>query len=188
MVLDYRQLNKAINSAHDSDIIVSNYPLPNISDLLTRLGNFKIFSSLDLYSGYHHIGLKPEAQSKTVFATTSGKWQWNITPLGICSLPIIFSYLMSEVLRDLDFCFTYLDDILIFSFSREPHQMWILSKVLGHDMDLKQNTEGTTQLGPMIAFVAQIMDKNKRQTTSLPTEVHNSSSTSYSLKSYTSIS
>ena len=59
MVLDYRQLNKAINNVHNSDKIVSYYPLLNISDLLAKLGNYKIFSSLDLHYEYHHIGLKP---------------------------------------------------------------------------------------------------------------------------------
>ena len=115
MVLDYRKRNKAINGADKSDKIISFYLMLNISDLLARLGNCKIFSSLDLHSGYHHIGIKPEARPKTAFASRSGKWYWNITPFSICSLPRIFSYLMSEVLKDLDFCFTYLDDILIFS-------------------------------------------------------------------------
>ena len=121
MVLDYRKLHKAINSVHNSDRIVSYYPLPNISDLLARLGNCRILSSLDLHSRYHHTGIKPEARPKITFATMSGKWYWNIMPFGICSLPIIFSYLRSEVLKDLDFCFTYLDDILIYSPSWEEH-------------------------------------------------------------------
>ena len=99
MVLDYRKLNKAINSAHNSDKIVSHYPVLNISDLLAKFGNCRIFLSLDLCSGYHHIGIKPEARPKTVFTTMSGKWHWNITPFGICSLPRIFSYLLSEVLK-----------------------------------------------------------------------------------------
>ena len=122
MVLDYRQLNKTISSAHNSDKIISYYPLPNISDLLARLGNCKIFSSLDFCSGYHHIRIKPKAQPKTTaFTTVSGKWQSDITPVGICSIPGIFSYLLWEVLRDLHFCFAYLDDILIFSSRWEEH-------------------------------------------------------------------
>ena len=97
MVLDYRKQNKSTNSAHNNNKIVSYYPLPNISDLLARLGNCKIFSSLDLHSGYHHIEVRPEARPKTTFTIMSGKWHWNITPFGICSLPGVFSCLMSEV-------------------------------------------------------------------------------------------
>ena len=54
--------------------LISYYPLSNITDLLVRLQNCTIFPSLDLISGYHHIGLTPEAKPKTAFATTSGKW------------------------------------------------------------------------------------------------------------------
>ena len=50
MLLDYRQLIKAITSAHNSNNNVPYYPLQNISYLLARLGNCKIFSSLDLHS------------------------------------------------------------------------------------------------------------------------------------------
>ena len=90
MVLDYRKLIKANNSAHYSDRIVAHYSLPNISDLLARLGNCRILLSIDLHSGYHHIKIKPEVTPKTAFATMSGKWHWNITLFDICSLPRIF--------------------------------------------------------------------------------------------------
>ena len=69
-VLDYRSPNKSINMTHDGNSIISYYPLPNITDLLARLQNCTIFSSLELSSGYHHIGLTPEAKPKTAFATS----------------------------------------------------------------------------------------------------------------------
>ena len=122
MLLDYRQVRKAKNSTHNSEKSVSYYPLTNISDLLARPVNYRKFSSLDLHSGYHHTGLNPEAQPKIAFTTMSEKWQWNVTPCGsICSLPKIFSCLMAEVLRDLDYCFTFLDDIFISSSSWQEH-------------------------------------------------------------------
>ena len=73
MVLYNRKLKKAINSAHNSDNIVSFYPLPNISDLLSRHGNCKILSPLDLHSGYHHIGITPEARPGPAFSTIRQK-------------------------------------------------------------------------------------------------------------------
>ena len=103
MVLDNRKLNKFINSVHNSDKIVSYYMLPNISDLLATPGNCKIFSSLDLPCGYHHIGIKPEARSKTAFITLSGKMAFKLqTYLYLFSTQNIL-ILMSEVLNDLDF-------------------------------------------------------------------------------------
>ena len=67
-------------------------------DLLARLKKCSIFSSLDLRSGYHNIGLTPEAEPKTAFATTRGKYYWNIAPFGICSLPGVFCNVMLQVL------------------------------------------------------------------------------------------
>ena len=46
---------------------ISYSPLPNITDLLARLQKFTIFYSLDLRSGYHHIGLMLEVNAKNIF-------------------------------------------------------------------------------------------------------------------------
>ena len=67
LILEYRSLNKSINAAHNDSSVISYYSLPNITNLLSRLQNCKIFSSLNLRSGYHHIGLTPEAKPKTAF-------------------------------------------------------------------------------------------------------------------------
>ena len=72
-------------------------------------------------SGYHHIGLTPEAKPKTVFAKTSGKLHGNVGPFGICSLQGVFCYLMSQELSGLDFCFVYLNDILVCNMSWKEH-------------------------------------------------------------------
>ena len=74
LLLDYSSLNKPINAAHNGNNITYYYPLPNIRDLLARLQNYTIFSSLDPRSGYQHIGSTSEAKSKTSFATASNKW------------------------------------------------------------------------------------------------------------------
>ena len=123
LVLDYHLLNKSINAVHNGKNIISYYLLPNITDLLARLQKCKLFSSLDPRSGYQHIGLTPETELKTAFPTTKGKWHWNVALFGICSLPCIFCYLKSQVLSGLNFCFMYLDDILIYNTSLgEPLQ------------------------------------------------------------------
>ena len=121
LVLDYRSLNKAINAAHNGTSILSYYPLPSMTYLLARLHNCTIFSSLDLRSGYHYIGLTPHAKPKTAFTITSGKWHCNVAPFGICSLPGVFCYLMSQVLSSLHFCFAYLDDILVYGVPWKEH-------------------------------------------------------------------
>ena len=110
-----------IHAVHNGNNVIWYYPLPKITDLLALLQKCKIFFSLDLRSGYHHIGLTPEAKLKMAFSTTNGKCHWNIAPFRICSLPDIFCCLMSQILSALNFCFTYLDDILIYSSSWKEH-------------------------------------------------------------------
>ena len=104
--------------------VLSTFPLPKIQELLSRLINCKYFSSLDLHSGYCHIGLTEEAKKKTAFVMADGKYQQNVVPFGIAIAVSTFQYLMSKVLTGLNyFAFTYLDDVLIFSKScQEPLQ------------------------------------------------------------------
>ena len=121
LVLDNSLLNKSINAVHNGNNRILYLPLLNITDLLAQLWKCKLFFSLDQRSGYHHIPLIPEVKVKTAFVTTNGTWHWNIAQFGICSLPAIFCYLMSQVLSGLDFCFAYPDDIFICSTSWEEH-------------------------------------------------------------------
>ena len=99
MVLHYRKLNKAINSTHNSDKTVSYYPLPNISDLLAKLGNCKLFSSLDLHSGYHHIRIRSEARPKNSIYYNEWKMAlqhrtfWHLSPTQNIFIPYVRSSL-----------------------------------------------------------------------------------------------
>ena len=62
MVIDYRTLNeKTVGDAH---------PLPNIAEILDRLGGAKYFSTFDLASGFHQIEMDPKDKYKTAFTTT----------------------------------------------------------------------------------------------------------------------
>ena len=128
MCVDYRMLNSLlppVNKAHSkAKGIVTLVPLPKIDEIYAQLQGSKIFSALDMRSGYFHIELSEEAKPKTAFVpggTHGSKYQFNRCPFGLSQAPAYFQRLVLEVLRGLPFTFGYLDDILIFSSGVEVH-------------------------------------------------------------------
>lgn len=113
MCVDYRRLNEAT--------IKDPFPLPHIESLLTKIGDAKVFSTLDLHSGYHQIPMRQEDKYKTAFVTPNGKYEYTVMPFGLVNAPSTFARYMADLFRDLPFVCVYLDDILIFSGTIEEH-------------------------------------------------------------------
>jgi hypothetical protein len=116
MCVDYRALNK--------QTVKNTYPLPRIDELLDRLNGASVFSKIDLRSGYHQIRIHEEDVHKTAFQIRYGLYEYLVMPFGLTNAPVTFMSLMNDVFREeLDSCFIiYLDDILIFSKTREQHK------------------------------------------------------------------
>ena len=101
---------------------ISLVPLPKIDELYAKLQGHKIFSTLDLRSGYYHIGLSDSAKPKTAFVISGmGKYEFNRVLFGLAQAPAHFQKLINEVLADYNFTMGYLDDIIIFSKTEEEH-------------------------------------------------------------------
>ncbi|GBG72921.1 hypothetical protein CBR_g12642 [Chara braunii] len=115
MCIDYRGLNRITRK--------NAYPLPRIDDLLDAAGGCKVFSKIDLKSGYHEIEVDPADQHKTAFKTRDGLYEFTVMPFGLTNAPATFQSLMDKVLREQigRFMVVYLDDILFFSKSMEEH-------------------------------------------------------------------
>ncbi|GBG86045.1 hypothetical protein CBR_g40946 [Chara braunii] len=115
MCIDYRGLNRITRK--------NAYPLPRIDDLLDAAGGCKVFSKIDLKSGYHHIEVDPAEQHKTAFKTHDGLYEFTVMPFGLTNAPTTFQSLMDKVFRHQinRFVVVYLNDILIFNKSMEEH-------------------------------------------------------------------
>ena len=88
------------------------------------LYNAKVFSSVDLTSGYWQIPIRVEDQHKTAFQSRYGHYEWKVMPFGLCNALATFQRFMNDIFQDLlDVCVVvYLDDILVFSNSEEDHK------------------------------------------------------------------
>ncbi|KAF0756842.1 hypothetical protein AaE_004472, partial [Aphanomyces astaci] len=109
-VLDYRHVN--------SQSIVPKIPLPNIEDLFDRMHGCRVFTKIDLASGYHQMLVMPSARKYTAFRTHRDVYEWVVAMAG---MPGIWSRLMRRLFDKFDFVVVYMDDICVFSRTIEEH-------------------------------------------------------------------
>ena len=126
MCIDFRAINALQPKVVKADSKVKGnltlHPLPNIDQLYTKLRGAKVYTTLDLRSGYYHIKLGKGSHAKTAFVTPFGKYEFNMVPFGLAQAPAYFQVLISKVLKGLhSFTMAYLDDIIIFSKDEEEH-------------------------------------------------------------------
>ena len=117
---DYRRLNQVT--------IPDTYPMPLIHDVLKRLPNATIFSTLDLRKAYHQIPVAPEDISKTAVITPCGLFEYLFMPFGLRNAAQTFQRHIHNILEKLpfsSFSISYIDDILVGSKDPESHELHI---------------------------------------------------------------
>ncbi|TWW58269.1 Retrovirus-related Pol polyprotein from transposon 17.6 [Takifugu flavidus] len=79
--------------------------------------------TLDLRNAYHLVRIREGDEWETAFNTPTGHYEYLVMPFGLTNAPAVFQALINDILRDMlnKTVFVYLDDILIFSRSKEEH-------------------------------------------------------------------
>jgi hypothetical protein len=115
LCVDYRPLNAVT--------VKNKYPLPRIDVLFYQLAGARVFSKIDLRSGYHQIKIRPCDIPKTAFSTRYGLYEFLVMSFGLTNAPAYFMYLMNSVfMTELDkFIVVFIDDILIYSKNEKEH-------------------------------------------------------------------
>ncbi|GJS81583.1 putative reverse transcriptase domain-containing protein [Tanacetum coccineum] len=119
MCIDYRELNKLT--------VKNRYPLPRIDDLFDQFQRSKVYSKIDLRSGYHQLRVQEEDIPKTAFRTCYGHYEFQVMLFGLTNASTVFMDLINQVCKPyLDkFMIVFIDDILIYSKSEEEHAKYL---------------------------------------------------------------
>ena len=105
-------------------MIKNRYPLPRIDDLLDQLRRARVYSKIDLRTGYHQLRVRETDIPKTAFRMRYGHSEFTVMPFGLTNAPTAFMDLMHRVFQPyLDqFVVVFVDEILIYSQSEWEHE------------------------------------------------------------------
>ena len=108
LCIDYRQLKRVT--------IRNQYPLPRIDELFDQRQGSRVYSKIDLRSGYHKLRVHESDVPKTAFKTRYGHYEFFVMPFGLTNAPTAFMDLMNRVFHPyLDrFIIVFINDILVY--------------------------------------------------------------------------
>ena len=94
------------------------YPIPRIDESLSKLGDAKFFTTLDLGSAFWQVPLRKQDREKTGFACELGLFQWKRMPFGLCNATATFQRMMAQALTSVtkkygNLIMCYVDDVVI---------------------------------------------------------------------------
>ena len=110
---DFRKVNDKTKS--------DSFPIPRIADCIDQIGNAKFVSTFDMLKGYWQVPLTQRAREISAFVTPSGLYQYKVMPFGMKNAPATFQRMVNKLVRDIDGCEGYIDDVVIFSDNWPDH-------------------------------------------------------------------
>ena len=116
LCIDYRQLNRVT--------IQNQYLLSRTDDLFDQLRGVRVYSKIDLRTGYHQLRVRDTDIPKTAFRTRYRHLEFTVMPIGLMNALAAFMDLRHRVFQPyLDqFVVVFVDDILIYSQSEWEHE------------------------------------------------------------------
>lgn len=156
MVIDYGKLN--------AQTIFDRYPMPDINIILSNLGEARIFSKIDLESGFHQIKIKEEDIEKTAFSINGAKYEFTRMPFGLKNGPSIFQRTVDDILRPYigHFAYVYMDDVIIFSKTEKEHLVHIQTIIEAFTKaHMKISTDKSFFFKKEIEFLGQVISHGR---------------------------
>jgi hypothetical protein len=144
LCVDYRKLNDLTKK--------DPYPIPLIDEMMARICKAKVFTKLDIQQAFHRIRMSPESEDYTTFRTRYGTYKYKVLPFGLMNGPATFQRFINDILMEHldDFCSAYMDDILLYSSTKEEHEIHvkkIMSILQAHGLqaDIKKSEFSVTK-------------------------------------------
>lgn len=158
LVCDYRKLNGVT--------IANQYPLPEIEGLIDTMAESAIFSTADLFTGFHQIPCDEDTKAKVAITTDFGQFTWTGMPMGGKNAPAVFQQLMDKVFSPIpkSQIAIYLDDICMHSRTYDEN-LQIIKQALEilRQNNLKIRAAKTEFLMKKVKFCGALISEGKRQ-------------------------
>ena len=145
-------------------MLVDQYPIPTIDELLARLDNGVKFTKLDLSDAYLQIELDEDSKKLVVINTPVGLFRYNRMPFGIANAPAIFQKMIDQIISGIPNTVAYLDDILITGKTTADH-LETLDAVLGRlaDFGLTCNPSKCSFFKDEVTYLGFIIDRHGKR-------------------------
>lgn len=150
--LDPKPLNACIKREH--------FLIPTIDDMISNLGSKKIFSVLDLSSGFWHMELDEVSSNLTTFMTPMGRYKFNRAPFGLSCCPEIFQKKMLQIFGNIKGVMVYFDDIAICAENVSDHDS-IMESIIkcARENNIKFNPDKFQYKQPEITFMGHLISE-----------------------------